>query len=139
MIASQHLKRVPEIGGTATAAAVAETVAGVIADIGSRGDAAVREYSDKFDKWAPEEFLLSPERIEQIVADVPDVVINDIKTVQSNVRQFAQHQRDSIQDRSRTSRSRPPRAFSLASATSQSPQWGRTSQVVGIRWWRPHT
>ncbi len=98
MIESQHLKRVSDTADTATATAVAETVAAVIADIGSRGDAAVREYSDKFDKWAPEQFLLSPERIEQIVADVPDVVIHDIKTVQSNVRQFAQHQRDSIQD-----------------------------------------
>lgn len=98
MIASQHLKRASEASGTTAATAVAETVVAVIADIGSRGDAAVRDYSEKFDKWTPKEFLLSPERIDQLIASLPDVVLNDIKTVQSNVRQFAQYQRDSLQD-----------------------------------------
>ena len=38
---------------------VRATVEGVIADIRERGDAAVREYSEKFDNYAPESFLLS--------------------------------------------------------------------------------
>jgi len=78
--------------------AVAETVTAVIADIRERGDAAVREYSEKFDKWTPESFKLSDTQIEEIVARVPAEVINDIKTVQQNVRVFAQHQRDSLTD-----------------------------------------
>ncbi|MDJ0396801.1 histidinol dehydrogenase, partial [Rhodococcus sp. G-MC3] len=78
--------------------AVAATVSGVIADIRSRGDDAVREYSEKFDKWSPETFRLSEEEIDRIVASVPGQVIDDIKTVQNNVRTFAQHQRDSILD-----------------------------------------
>ncbi|MDV6264593.1 histidinol dehydrogenase [Rhodococcoides yunnanense] len=78
--------------------AVAATVSGVIADIRSRGDDAVREYSEKFDKWSPETFRLSEEEVDRIVASVPGQVINDIKTVQNNVRTFAQHQRDSILD-----------------------------------------
>ena len=78
--------------------AVADTVTNVIADIRQRGDAAVREYSEKFDKWTPESFKLSDTQIEGIVARVPAEVIDDIKTVQQNVRVFAQHQRDSLTD-----------------------------------------
>lgn len=80
------------------AGSVRETVEQVLAEVRERGDAAVREYSEKFDKWAPEEFLLSAEQIAEIIATVPDQVIEDIKTVQARVRDFAQRQRDSLQD-----------------------------------------
>lgn len=79
-------------------AAVRDTVTSVIADIRGRGDQAVREYSEKFDTWSPSEFRLSPERIDEILASVPAQTIKDIETVQRNVREFAQHQRDSILD-----------------------------------------
>ena len=62
-------------GGTATNASVRDTVVGVIEDIRRRGDEAVREYSQKFDKWAPESFRLSAEDVEKIIAGVPDQVI----------------------------------------------------------------
>ncbi len=75
---------------------VSETVRSVIADIRSRGDAAVREYSERFDRWSPESFLLDAEEIERIIAGVPQQVIDDIATVQANVRRFAQLQRDSL-------------------------------------------
>ena len=75
-----------------------EIVAGIIADIRQRGDVAVREYSEKFDNWSPPSFLLSPEEIERIIASVPRQVIEDIAVVQSNVRAFAQAQRDSMLD-----------------------------------------
>jgi len=77
---------------------VSRTVSQVIADVAERGDAAVRQYSETFDDWSPEEFRLSEEDIDRIVAEVPDQVIDDIKEVQSNVRAFAQHQRDSLRD-----------------------------------------
>lgn len=75
---------------------VSETVRSVIADIRTRGDAAVREYSERFDRWSPESFLLDAAAIERIVAGVPQQVIDDIATVQANVRRFAQLQRDSM-------------------------------------------
>ena len=75
---------------------VSETVRSVIADIRSRGDAAVREYSEQFDRWSPESFLLDAGEIERIVAGVPQQVIDDIATVQANVRRFARLQRDSM-------------------------------------------
>ncbi|MDV6212810.1 histidinol dehydrogenase [Rhodococcus erythropolis] len=77
---------------------VRSVVEGVIADVRIRGDEAVREYSEKFDNWSPDEFKLSPSEIERIIATVPDQVIDDIRAVQSRVRTFAQHQRDSLHD-----------------------------------------
>jgi sulfopropanediol 3-dehydrogenase len=76
--------------------AVRDTVAGVLADIRKRGDEAVREYSERFDKWSPDNFRLSAEEIERIIATVPPQVIDDIRTVQGNVRDFAQRQLDSM-------------------------------------------
>jgi sulfopropanediol 3-dehydrogenase len=84
--------------GTAPNTAVRDTVVGVIEDIRQRGDEAVREYSQKFDQWAPESFRLSAEDIEKIVAGVPDQVVADIRTVQGNVRSFAERQLESMRE-----------------------------------------
>ncbi|GIJ60843.1 histidinol dehydrogenase [Virgisporangium aurantiacum] len=77
---------------------VRETVAAVIADVRDRGDAAVREYSEKFDNWSPASFRLSAEEIDRIVATVPVQAIDDIRAVQARVRAFAQRQKDSLHD-----------------------------------------
>lgn len=77
---------------------VAGIVRGVIDEIRSGGDAAVRKYSEKFDRWTPASFKLSQEEIEKIVAQVPEQTIKDIKQVQSNVRKFAEAQKATIQD-----------------------------------------
>ncbi|MFS0734472.1 histidinol dehydrogenase [Microbacterium jepli] len=78
--------------------AVANTVASVIDDVRRHGDAAVREYSTKFDSWTPKSFLLSPDEIRGIIDSLPTTVLDDIRTVQANVRKFAQLQRDSVHD-----------------------------------------
>src|SRR5215218_9906864 len=67
---------------------VAQVVAGVIDDVRERGDDAVRHYSEKFDNWSPESFRLSAEEIDRIVATVPAEVLDDLRTVQANVRGF---------------------------------------------------
>ena len=77
---------------------IARTVSGVIADIRARGDEAVRDYSRRFDKWDPEDFLLGPDRIREIIGGLPTTLIDDIRTVQGNVREFAQRQLDSLLD-----------------------------------------
>ncbi|WP_432937362.1 histidinol dehydrogenase [Kribbella sp. CA-253562] len=77
---------------------VVQTVAEVLADIRTRGDDAVRAYSEKFDNWSPESFRLDAAAVEKIVADVPGTVLDDIRTVQASVREFAQRQRDSLTD-----------------------------------------
>jgi sulfopropanediol 3-dehydrogenase len=99
---TKHLKQ-PSLAGTTAELDnrhenVRQIVATVIKEIRERGDAAVRHYSEKFDKWSPDSFLLSPQQVEDIVARVPEQVIQDIRTVQTNVRDFAQRQRESIAD-----------------------------------------
>ncbi|AQQ54703.1 histidinol dehydrogenase [Planococcus lenghuensis] len=76
----------------------AKIVAEAIADVESRGDAAVREMSEKFDKWSPASFRLSEEEIQDIVAQVSDDVIEDIKFAQKNIREFAEAQLASLHD-----------------------------------------
>lgn len=79
-------------------AQVRQTVEGILADIESRGDAAVREYSERFDKWSPASFRLSAEDIAACVAAVPAQALADIRYAQANIRRFAQIQRDSMKD-----------------------------------------
>jgi sulfopropanediol 3-dehydrogenase len=75
---------------------VRQTVEGILAEVRKRGDAAVREYSEKFDKWVPKK--LSKGEIETILARVSPGTLNDIKFAQSQIRNFAEHQRAAIRD-----------------------------------------
>lgn len=77
---------------------VKAVVADVIADVRADGDAAVRRYSEKFDHWSPESFRISPQQIDEIIAGVPAQVIADIEFVQTQIRNFATRQRESITD-----------------------------------------
>ena len=79
-------------------AQVRATVEGILADIESRGDAAVREYSARFDKWSPESFRLSAAQIDACIASLPAQTIEDIQFAQAQIRHFAQIQRDSMKD-----------------------------------------
>jgi sulfopropanediol 3-dehydrogenase len=74
------------------------TVETIIEDIESNGDKAIAKYSEKFDKWNPESFRLSEDDIAKCYTQVPDSVIEDIKWAQTQVRNFAQIQRDSMKD-----------------------------------------
>ena len=77
---------------------VRATVEGILNEVQARGDAAVREYSAKFDKWSPPAFKLSPSEIEDLMASLPEQVISDIKFAQAQVRNFAKAQRAAVQD-----------------------------------------
>jgi sulfopropanediol 3-dehydrogenase len=79
-------------------AKVRETVEGILAQVNGRKDAAIRELSEKFDKWSPKDFHLSPAEIERAIAQVRNRDIEDIKFAQAQVRNFAQKQRDSMHD-----------------------------------------
>src|SRR4030095_13973478 len=56
------------------------------------------EMSEKFDKWSPKDFRLSPQEIERAIAQVPKRDVDDIKFAQAQVRNFAQKQRDTMHD-----------------------------------------
>ncbi len=75
---------------------VRQTVEGILGAVKSRGDAAVREYSEQFDQWTPRK--LSRTDIDGILANVAPGTISDIKFAQAQIRNFAEHQRASIRD-----------------------------------------
>jgi sulfopropanediol 3-dehydrogenase len=78
--------------------AVRATVEGLLADIGARGDAAVREMSVRFDKWDRADFRLTDAEIRDCLAELPARALDDIRFAQEQVRNFAQHQRESVRD-----------------------------------------
>lgn len=77
---------------------VRQTVEQILADIEARGDSAVQELAKKFDGWDQPTFRLSEEEIAAAVAELPEQTIEDIKFAQEQIRNFAQVQRDSMQD-----------------------------------------
>lgn len=89
-------KQPPVVG--AAKVDVSSVVRDVINDVHADGDAAVRRYSERFDKWSPVSFRLSQEEIEASIGKCSAQIIEDIKQVQKNVRAFAQAQRDSLKD-----------------------------------------
>jgi len=94
-----YLKRgKPEAERSADDSKVRSTVEDILKDIEARGDAAVRELSEKFDKYSPPSFKLSPGDIEALMNKVAPRDMEDMKFAQAQVRNFAQAQRDSMRD-----------------------------------------
>ena len=79
-------------------AAVRSTVEAIIGDIEQRGEAAVREYSERFDRWSPPSFRLSAAEIEACIAALDPQTLADIRFAQAQIRRFAQVQMLSIRD-----------------------------------------
>jgi len=98
-MAIRYLKRGQDAASISEAdAKVRATVESIIADIETRGDDAVRDYSKQFDNWDPAEFRLSHKQIEQAVAKLSPREIEDIRFAQAQIRNFAQIQRESMKD-----------------------------------------
>jgi sulfopropanediol 3-dehydrogenase len=95
----RYLKRGKDAAALAAAdAKVRNTVESILADISTRGDDAVREYSRKFDQWDPASFTLSQAAIEAAVKKLSPREVEDIRFAQKQIRNFAQIQRDSMKD-----------------------------------------
>ena len=77
---------------------VRQTVEKILGDISARGEHAVREYSEKFDKWSPPTFRLSAAEIDDCVRSLPAQTLDDIRFAQTQIRNFATAQRASLQD-----------------------------------------
>lgn len=75
-----------------------ETVSSILKDIENRGESAVRELSEKFDNWNPEKFALTQYEIDACIAEMSEQDIIDIKFAQAQIRNFAEHQLESMQD-----------------------------------------
>ncbi len=95
----RYLKRGKDAQGRAEDdAQVRTTVEGILKDIEQRGDDAVRAYSRKFDNWDPASFTLSRSDIEAAIRKLSPREVEDIRFAQTQIRNFAQIQRDSMQD-----------------------------------------
>ena len=79
-------------------AQVSEIVKNTLKAIEERGDEAVKEFAKKFDNYTPESFKLSQAEIDNLINQVSKQDLEDIKFAQEQVRNFAQAQRDSMQD-----------------------------------------
>jgi len=73
-------------------------VEATLADIEARGDAAVRELSEKFDGYSPDSYRLSEAEIDALMGELSDRELADIKFAQAQVVAFAQAQRASMLD-----------------------------------------
>ncbi len=82
-----------EIFARGTAAAdVSGVVAGVIADVRAKGDAALYEYSEKFDKVKLDSLEASAQEIENTVASVEPEFIAVLERAAANIRAFHEKQ-----------------------------------------------
>ena len=96
---ARHLKRGIDAGAIKAAdQKVRETVEAILADVEARRDRAVRELSQKFDRWAPEKFRLSAEEIERAIGKVARRDLDDIRFAQAQVRNFAEKQKATLTD-----------------------------------------
>lgn len=77
---------------------VRDIVESTLADIEQRGDAAVRDLSIKFDNWDREDYQLSLTEIQDCIDSLTPQALKDIEFAQTQVRNFAQIQRDSMKD-----------------------------------------
>ena len=79
-------------------AKVSKVVEDTLQAIAEKGDEALREFSIKFDNYNPTSFKLSSAEIENLIKQVSKRDMEDIKFAQSQIRKFAQAQRDSMLD-----------------------------------------
>jgi len=95
----EFLKRSkPEAERAEDDAKVRAVVESTLADIAARGDAAVRDLSQKFDNYTPQKFRLTESEIEAAMNKVSSRDMEDIKFAQAQIRNFAEAQRASMTD-----------------------------------------
>src|SRR2546421_4609778 len=79
-------------------AAVRQTVSDILDAVRDRGDKAVREWSERLDRWAPPAFRLSQSEIESAIARVS---IDDRRVIdycRDQIAAFARRQRESLRE-----------------------------------------
>ncbi|MFE0840894.1 sulfopropanediol 3-dehydrogenase [Achromobacter insolitus] len=78
-------------------AAAREVAAEMLANIKSGGEAAVRDYARRLDKWEGD-IIVGAAEIERRTASIPDGIKRDIEFAASQVRKFAQAQMASVRE-----------------------------------------
>lgn len=91
-----YLKKAAKTPETETETA-RKVVNEMLAAIEAGGEQAVRDYALDLDKWSGD-IVLTPAQIEERTRNVPQQVKDDVTFAASQVRRFAEMQRDSVQD-----------------------------------------
>lgn len=77
---------------------VRETVSEILEKVKNEGEAAVRHYSSKFDKWSPKSFKINADEIKTITSNLSTTVKEDIDFCQTQIRRFAEEQMKRLTD-----------------------------------------
>ena len=75
-----------------------QTVSAIIENVQENGDAALREYSEKFDGFVRDSIRVSRKEIDAAYARMTEEEISDLKAALENIRSFAEAQRATIGD-----------------------------------------
>jgi sulfopropanediol 3-dehydrogenase len=94
---ARHLKRAEPLTAR-SGEEVRRTVSEILGDVERRGEAAVRDWSERLDGWAPESFLVGDDEITAAEAALDDDLKEHIAFAQAQVRAFAERQRETIGD-----------------------------------------
>jgi sulfopropanediol 3-dehydrogenase len=78
--------------------AIRDVVSEVLEKVKTQGVEAVRYYSEKFDNWSPQSFKVGPDEIQKVRSQLSPAMVEDIDYCQAQIRNFAQHQMDSLKD-----------------------------------------
>ena len=98
-MAIRYIKKgITEADSSANQTKTRHIVEGILNDVATRKDEAVRELSNKFDNWNPGSFRLADEQIKNIISTVSESTQEDIKWAQAQVRRFAQIQKSALRD-----------------------------------------
>ena len=73
-------------------------VSEILKDIDKHGLDAVRRYSQEFDNWAPEDFIVSQLEFERAAAEIDDTIKQHIAFAQNQIRTFATAQRGTVSE-----------------------------------------
>jgi sulfopropanediol 3-dehydrogenase len=74
-----------------------ETVSRMLGEIEAGGEDVARRYAKEFDGWE-QDIVMSRENLEKAIKTVPETVKEDIRFARDRIRDFAQRQRDSMQE-----------------------------------------
>ena len=73
-----------------------ESVTAIINDVRKNGDAALRQYNEKFDGCNRDSIRVSKEEIEAAYRELSVEEINDLRAAYKNIRSFAEAQRETV-------------------------------------------
>ncbi len=77
---------------------VRDVVSEMIQRVRNEGEAAVRLYSERFDRWSPKSFKISDDDIRAVKSTLPRSEIDDIDFCQAQIRNFATEQMKRLVD-----------------------------------------